>query len=283
MKSSKPIIGCDISEHNYSWIPIPRDFVWDACTPEQCRVVVLSDHCIKKIDKYSHVPKKVAWMMESPHLWQYEGLKTVREFILSNLDKFDRVMTTEMQLVRGNPQKFVYQNQSIPQVMPYETKIYEKVKFCSVMVSEKNFRPGHRLRHLIAGKYKGIVHPLGYAWKPVNRTWEGYADYMFSVVSENCKVDNYFSNQILDPIACGTIPIYWGSPSISATFNSKGIIEFDTIEQFEKIISNLSPDDYWLRMDAVRENLEIVNKWHRLPEYTMWKNVLKELYESTFS
>lgn len=275
----KPVIGCVISEANYSWTPVPRDFIWNSMDPGKQKIIVLSDGCIAQIDKFLHVPKKVAWMMESPQLWRHEALAGTRKFIFKNLHKFDKVMTTEMDLVNKNPEKFVYQNQAILQVMPDETRIYEKTRFCSISAAGLKSRPGHLIRNEIAGKYKGTIKPVGKAWQSYNRNREGYMDYMFSVVTENCKVDDYFCNQILDPIACGTIPIYWGSPSIGKHFNMDGIIPFDTIEQFDDIIRRLTPDNYWERFDAVKENLEILKAQYRMPEDTMWNNVLKSLYE----
>ena len=57
-----------------------------------------------------------------------------------------------------------------------------------------------------------------------------------------------------------TIPIYWGCPNISEYFNTDGIIFFETKEQLNQILDNLTEKDYYDRIDAIVENYKIANE-----------------------
>ena len=283
----KPIIGCRISPGNYTpacflnVMALNREFVWDAVTPEQRKVIVLSDACVYEIDKYLEVPKRVAWLMESPAMFETVGQhQTIMKFVFANLQKFDKVLSCDKRLVQKcNSSRIVYQINGTPQVAPHETKVYNKSKFCSLVASDKNYFPGHTLRHEIIRKFPKVVTPLGGGYSPFERKVSGYADYMFSIAVENCKVDGHLTDQILDPIACGTVPVYWGTPSICDLFDPKGIIRFDDIQELEQILATLTQEDYWSRLPSIKENLRLLNERYRIAEYSMWEGVLAELYE----
>ena len=44
-----------------------------------------------------------------------------------------------------------------------------------------------------------------------------------------------FSEKLLDAMAVGTIPVYWGCPEIDKFFDKNGIITFNTIEELKDI------------------------------------------------
>jgi hypothetical protein len=77
---------------------------------------------------------------------------------------------------------------------------------------------------------------------------------MFSVAIENASYETYFTEKIQDCFATGTIPIYYGAPDIGKFFNPKGIITLN--DDFD--IDLLTSEMYYDRLDAVKENLEIV-------------------------
>ena len=63
------------------------------------------------------------------------------------------------------------------------------------------------------------------------------------------------AKKITDCFVTGTIPVYWGSPSIGKHFNIDGIIIFD--DKFDMNI--LTKETYMSKMDYVKDNLERVN------------------------
>ena len=77
---------------------------------------------------------------------------------------------------------------------------------------------------------------------------------MFCIVIENSKYDYYFTEKLLDCLLTGTIPIYWGCPSIGNIFNSEAILSFETLDDLIKIIDNISEDFYYSKMKIINEN-----------------------------
>jgi hypothetical protein len=68
-----------------------------------------------------------------------------------------------------------------------------------------------------------------------------------------------------------TLPIYWGTSTISNFFNKKGIIFFETKEELNEILNNLTEDDYYSRLAAIKENYEIASK-----NYGFWYDRVNE-------
>ena len=60
-----------------------------------------------------------------------------------------------------------------------------------------------------------------------------FTEFQFSVVVENTKESNYFSEKLVDCLLMKTIPIYWGCPNISAWFDTTGwvCIQANTIDE----------------------------------------------------
>tara|TARA_Y100000592_G_C5474605_1_gene321516 strand:- start:208 stop:387 length:180 start_codon:yes stop_codon:yes gene_type:complete len=56
---------------------------------------------------------------------------------------------------------------------------------------------------------KAFVEKYGSgAGNPIDKKEEGLTNYLFSLAIENSKIDNYFSEKLLDCFATSTIPIY---------------------------------------------------------------------------
>lgn len=108
---------------------------------------------------------------------------------------------------------------------------------------------------------------VGRRYKPIAKTSEGLLNVRYSIVIENRKQDFYFSEKFIDCVLCGTVPIYWGCPSIGKFFNDSGIIQFDTLDELEAILNNLSIEDYNKRLDAIKENFKIAGCYLHKDKY----------------
>lgn len=84
---------------------------------------------------------------------------------------------------------------------------------------------------------------------------------MFSVIIENTKVDNYFSEKLLDALRTYTVPIYFGCPNILEYFDEEGIIIVNDIQDLVKYVNSLTPDDYWRRMSSLIKNYHIAENY----------------------
>ncbi|UWS06957.1 hypothetical protein [Phaeobacter inhibens] len=131
----------------------------------------------------------------------------------------------------------------------------EKCADLSLIASAKRDHPGHRLRHEIAehlNTSQREVAILGRGYQPFDAKSDGLAPYRYSVVIENVRERNYFSEKLIDAILCETVPIYWGCPNISDFFDPAGMMVCTSAEELRASIAMISHGDYANRLPALR-------------------------------
>ncbi len=69
-----------------------------------------------------------------------------------------------------------------------------------------------------------MVDVLGKGYAPFENKEDGLLPYLFSIVIENCKEPEYFSEKLLDCFFTKTIPIFWGEGNVEEYFDMKGVI-----------------------------------------------------------
>ena len=74
----------------------------------------------------------------------------------------------------------------------------------------------------------------------------------------------------------GSIPIYYGMPSIGDYFDTRGMLIFNEVDEMNQILNSLSGDLYKDMMPYAKENFEIA-KQYILSEDWMYKNIFKEM------
>lgn len=79
----------------------------------------------------------------------------------------------------------------------------------------------------------------------------------FNIACENQVMNNMFSEKLIDCFKTKTIPIYYGCKNIEKYFNTRGIIRFNTIEEFKNIMENLLPKNYDDMLLYAEENYEL--------------------------
>jgi hypothetical protein len=98
-----------------------------------------------------------------------------------------------------------------------------------------------------AGHYRNNT---GGAFQPQYNTPE-FRDYVkqfkFILSMENLEEDTYITEKITHGLLAGSIPIYWGSPSVSTYFNSKRFIEVTDRDAAVQRIKTMT-DAEWLSM-----------------------------------
>lgn len=78
--------------------------------------------------------------------------------------------------------------------------------------------------------------------------------YQFHIAIENCSIDNYFTEKILDCFITKTVPIYCGCNNIEKFFNDKGIIKFKNIKECIEKCKNINSNTYSEMFFYVEEN-----------------------------
>lgn len=79
--------------------------------------------------------------------------------------------------------------------------------------------------------------------------------YMFTIVMENGRYNNWCTEKIVDALVSRTVPLYWGAPNVGDIFNKEGIITFESKEDLITKLGKLTPEDYTSRLEAIEDNL----------------------------
>lgn len=83
----------------------------------------------------------------------------------------------------------------------------------------------------------------------------------FNVACENQVMNNMFTEKLIDCFRTKTIPIYYGCQNIQKYFNPRGIIKFNSIEEFDDIMRNLSESIYDHMLPYIEENYELSRQY----------------------
>jgi hypothetical protein len=133
-------------------------------------------------------------------------------------------------------------------------------QFCSIMVSQKTFAIGHQYRHHLVKailnsslpidiygrgcRFYGNDSRLKGEFEENERTM--YENYHFHIAVENFSEPHYISEKILNPLICGTTPIYWGSPHIAEYFPDQVLTLTGNLSEDLQFIKKVlfSPEKY---------------------------------------
>lgn len=234
-----------------SWYNESSIFDWDRENPEKYREVVLTD--LEKTHLYED-KIKYGWLIEPPHFDNTQYILAQKK-----QEEFEKIFTYDRRLVESS-NKFEYLPYGASWIHETDRKIYSKTKTVCIISSFKKVTISHNFRHKIIEKLKG-VDVYGNGYNPIENKIDVLRDYMFSIAVENQKMDYFFSEKLIDCFLTGTIPIYYGCPSISEFFNINGILSFDNIPELITLIEKLDESFYHQKLDIVEENFELAKKY----------------------
>lgn len=172
--------------------------------------------------------------------------------------RFYRVLSANPSLLAAaaNGERFVFGSTWVPDWPDVDVSKSRKL---SLIASTKTDFEGHRLRHRVIDwiKTAGIdADILGRGYAPFERKSDGLAPYRYSVVIENVREPSYFTEKLIDCLLCETVPIYWGAQDIADTFDPRGMLICQSLDDIKAAIATLSPDDYQSRLEFVARNKE---------------------------
>ena len=247
----------------------PKFLRWDrvAQLPD-APVMVFTDMCLDEV-LLSRSPTNIAILIEPAAFSTTHYEKAVRLE-----DHFDAIFTYDLGYLKAGVQRgapWLYYPFGGSWIR--EWGVYEKLALASIIVSPKMVTEGHRLRHEIAQQFSGFVNFVK-VWGALEEgqprfepKWKALRHYRYSIVVESARADYYFTEKLIDCLSQGTVPIYWGCPSIDSFFEGEGIIPFETLEDLAHILASISEQDYLQRLPAIWSNLELAKGVHCAEDY----------------
>jgi hypothetical protein len=226
-----------------------------------------TDYCIKECEG------GYGWLLEPREL-----IPEVYEYVEKNSRKFKKIFTHDLDLIKKIDATFVPFGGCWIDEKDYG--IHSKSKNFSIIASGKQQLEGHRLRHNIIKASGNRIDVFGNGYKPIKDKIEGLKEYRYHFAIENCKKDYWFTEKLIDCLMTGTIPIYWGCPSIFKFFNSEGVIIFDSLHDLKEKLKLCNPEYYESKLPAIRENLELARKY-LLAEDWLYENVINSPQSTT--
>jgi hypothetical protein len=190
-------------------------------------------------------------------------------------DGYDFVMTHDQELLDKYPDKAKFTIFGGSWIKTNNYGLHPKTKGISMIYSDKRLFTGHKLRHEIANGLTGVDF-YGGAAKAVRYKEEALLDYRYSIVIENSKTPNYFTEKLVDAMIVGTVPIYWGAPNIGDFFDVRGMIIIDGPEGIQNIVDSLNEETYLSKIEYIKNNIELAKKY-AVTEDWMYENIFKDL------
>ncbi len=211
---------------------------------------VLTDAWIKEAP---NIPgRKIAWILEPYELRPDPYADAMR------LEKhFDFIVTHDRYF--ANREGWLLYHYGGSWIHPSEWGMRPKTKEVSIIASEKETTIGHILRRRIADSFPLDVFGRGY--NEIESKATALKPYRFSVVVESSRMNDYFSEKLIDCLSMGTVPIYWGCEAVDDIFDPGGIIRFQSIRELQTIVAMLSKFSYEARSSAILRNIRTARRY----------------------
>ena len=156
-------------------------------------------------------------------------------------------------------------------------EIVTKNKLMSIIVSQKQFAPGHIYRHKLVKKIVQLQLPIDiygrgsnmYNYSYVKGEFtdaEPYEDYLFSICIENFVNNHYISEKIISPVMFNCMPIYYGCNNINKYFDEVIILSGDIDNDIKVIISVLNDPYKYYKKTYTTKNKKTVNLLENISE-----------------
>lgn len=192
------------------------------------------------------------WQREPPCIQGrfYRGLRWLPQ-------RFDSVLTYDQNLLSDVPRSRFVAHGGCWIDDPSAAGNKRKREAVSLIASPKRSSEGHRLRHQIIDWARRRQLPLsayGKQYQPLSDKRSALEPYRFSVVIENMRTSNYFTEKLIDCFVCGCIPIYWGTPEIARFFDPDGMVVCSSEGEIRSAIETATPEHFESRRSALAAN-----------------------------
>lgn len=229
----------------------PQDFEWQFADPQAARFV--TDEYITQ----ARGKGQVALLLEPFSLHPENYLNAQRM-------GFDYILTHDDNFVQNN-EHWLWYPAGGSWVGFVDWKVYPKTKNISMLLSHKQMTYGHRLRHEIMQRYGSQIDVAMRSAPDYVKPITCLADYRYSIIVENEKSRYWFTEKLIDCLAAGTIPIYWGCPDVGRFFNQTGFFTFENVAELDYILNTVlagkERNIYLSKLEAIRCNWETARRY----------------------
>lgn len=242
----------------YSNNPLPpKQFAkrvrWNRSEPGPKDACVYTEQFLPSVRKDSD--SEIAWLIEPRDL-----IPGAYEWVLLNQHLFKEIWTHDANLTAevGHAKLIPFGGCWIDKE---DQSIHPKLLDFSIIASGKNTLEGHKLRHSIVQSGGGRIDVYGNGYQAITDKIEGLKDYRYHFSVENCRSDYWFTEKLIDCFRTGTVPIYWGCPSIGDFFNTSGMVIFETLEELPALLKECTEENYQKMLPAIQDNFERAEKF----------------------
>jgi hypothetical protein len=213
--------------------------------------------------------KKYGLLLESKYI-----IQGIEDYCIRNLDllkkEYINIFTHNRRLIEMDDELFKFCPANGTWIE--QPSLHSKTKLVSMITSDKQITEIQKFRFNFARQNINNLDLFGRGYNPIDNKEMALNEYMFSVCIENGIYDDYFTEKILDCFACGTIPIYLGTPRIGEYFNSEGIILLN--DEFE--FKNLTKELYDSKINAIHDNLNAVKEFYTVEDWLYRKYFMEK-------
>lgn len=198
-------------------------------------------------------PYKVFIQMEPPMIRNLEA-ETIK-----NKDFYDLILTWSPQILSycGNAVLFPFGG-----CWTHEPETDQKRYAMSFLSSSKMMCYGHEVRKIYFDRMPSTFNDeslpvIKYKSPPNLLDKRGMlVPFQYSVIMENARMKNFFTEKLVDCLATKTIPLYWGCLNVEEFFNPEGILQFETFEELISQVGKLTPEYYAQHESVIEENYQ---------------------------
>jgi hypothetical protein len=134
-----------------------------------------------------------------------------------------------------------------------------------------------------------------YGSLPYHNKNSGILPYKYTFIAENCSMDNYYTEKIIDAILGESLCFYWGCKNITRFIDSRSFVylNLDDFEESLNTVKTCIDNNEWeKRIQYIRaEKTKILNNYSLFPRIeallnfkkVKWVYTVEELYESNCS
>ena len=193
-------------------------------------------------------------------------MPNIYNWVSENSHLYDYILTNEKTLL-DKGEKFIFFPSGGSWVEEKNRKFHDKTKIVSIICSHKKMVPDHYKRHELISQFGHVIDVMGRGYKKIQSISDGLKDYAFHIAMENERRDLHFSEKIINPMLTGTIPIYWGMPSIGNYFDTRGMIIMNDINEFSDIYNSLGEELYKDMLPYAKENFKIAQEYISIEDW----------------